>query len=289
MEKCDKLCYNGVNVNYRGEQMDLGKRLKQARLEAGLSQRQLCGDEITRNMLSQIENGSARPSMDTLRYLAGRLGKPVSYFLDEKTLLPPNQTVMEEARLGYLLKDFARVLKALAEYREPDELFEQERRLLEVLACLALAEEALAAGRRPYAAELLGRAAHVENVYCAGALQRQMLLLKAKVHPKLRQEVVSELPSLDEELLLRARAALDDGELRHAAALLEAAEDQKGADWNYLRGEVYAAQQAYAEAAKCYHKAEEAYPEKTAPRLEHCYRELEEYQMAYDYACKQRI
>lgn len=34
--------------------MELGQRLKQARLEAGMSQRQLCGDVITRNMLSQI-------------------------------------------------------------------------------------------------------------------------------------------------------------------------------------------------------------------------------------------
>jgi transcriptional regulator with XRE-family HTH domain len=54
--------------------MELGQRLRQARLEAGLSQRQLCGDTITRNMLSLIENGSARPSMDTLRCLAARLG-----------------------------------------------------------------------------------------------------------------------------------------------------------------------------------------------------------------------
>ena len=56
--------------------MALSQRLKQARLEAGLSQKALCGDRITRNMLSQIENGSARPSMDTLRYLAQQLGKP---------------------------------------------------------------------------------------------------------------------------------------------------------------------------------------------------------------------
>ena len=63
--------------------MELGEKLKKARLEAGLSQRQLCGDEITRNMLSQIENGSAQPSMATLSYLAGRLGKSVGWFLDE--------------------------------------------------------------------------------------------------------------------------------------------------------------------------------------------------------------
>ena len=64
--------------------MELGQRLKQARLEAGLSQRQLCGEEITRNMLSLIENGSARPSMETLRYLASRLGKPMGYFLEKQ-------------------------------------------------------------------------------------------------------------------------------------------------------------------------------------------------------------
>ena len=60
--------------------MDLGEKIKAARLGLGLSQRQLCGEAITRNMLSQIENGSAKPSMQTLRYLAERLGKSVSYF-----------------------------------------------------------------------------------------------------------------------------------------------------------------------------------------------------------------
>ena len=55
--------------------MELGQRLKQARLQAGLSQRQLCGEEVTRNMLSQIENGTARPSMARLAYFAARLGK----------------------------------------------------------------------------------------------------------------------------------------------------------------------------------------------------------------------
>ena len=38
--------------------MELGEKLRQARLEAGLTQRQLCGDQITRNMLSLIENGA---------------------------------------------------------------------------------------------------------------------------------------------------------------------------------------------------------------------------------------
>ena len=53
--------------------MELGEKLRLARTGAGLSQRQLCGQEITRNMLSQIESGKAKPSMSTLQYLAARL------------------------------------------------------------------------------------------------------------------------------------------------------------------------------------------------------------------------
>ena len=64
--------------------MELGEKLLKARTAAGLSQRQLCGDVITRNMLSQIEHGTAKPSMETLRYLAARLDKPISYFLEEE-------------------------------------------------------------------------------------------------------------------------------------------------------------------------------------------------------------
>ena len=63
--------------------MSIGSRIKAARLEAGLSQRQLCAEHMTRNMLSQIESGSANPSMKTLQYLAQQLGKPVSFFLEE--------------------------------------------------------------------------------------------------------------------------------------------------------------------------------------------------------------
>ena len=78
--------------------MELGQKIRQARLEAGLSQRQLCGDEITRNMLSQIENGSASPSMSTLRFLAERLGKSVSYFLEEQAVTSANQQLMNDLR-----------------------------------------------------------------------------------------------------------------------------------------------------------------------------------------------
>ena len=135
--------------------MELGEKLRLTRLEAGLSQRALCGDEITRNMLSRIENGAARPSMKTLRFLAARLGKPVSYFLEEDTVCSPNQESMTAARRLFDGKDYAGAMQALAQYRAPDEIYDRERQLLEILVRLHLAEEAISGGRAPYALELL--------------------------------------------------------------------------------------------------------------------------------------
>ena len=223
--------------------MELGEKLKQARLEAGLSQRQLCGDEITRNMLSQIENGSAQPSMATLSYLAGRLGKSVGWFLDEGA--------------------------------------EEYSALIEGLNLLDQAENAIRDGKDIYAAELL------EKVNCVELL-RQKLLLKAKLPGAKLPEICRELPSLDEELLLRAKAALQQGDLDRCGQFLEVVEDSDGPEFHMLRGEMYLRHQKYAQAAEHFHRVEEAYPTETAAKLEQCYRELGDFKRAYEYACKQR-
>lgn len=261
--------------------MELGERLKKARLEAGLSQRQLCGDAITRNMLSLIENGSARPSMDTLRYLAGRLGKSVSYFLDEDAVLSPNQALMAQARES---ENGREALDLLKQYRGPDAVFDREKRLLETLAVLALGEDALAQGRNRYAEEVLDHLEILDEDYCAPELRRRRLLLLGKTG----RNVAAQLPPMDEELLLRAEFALAQGNPERASKLLEAAEDQENPRWNFLRGESHLLLQQYAPAAECYHRAEKTWPEKTASQLERCYRELEDYKMAYFYACKRR-
>ena len=101
--------------------MELGQRIKDARTRLGLSQRQLCGDVITRNMLSQIENGAARPSMDTLSYLAKQLGKPVSYFLEEDAVISPNQERMRKARQAFAAGNFEKAAALLDQYLDPDE------------------------------------------------------------------------------------------------------------------------------------------------------------------------
>lgn len=264
--------------------MELGEKLRQARMEAGLSQRQLCGEEITRNMLSLIENGSAKPSMKTLQYLAGRLGKSVSFFLEETAVLSPNQEVMASARQLYDSGNFAEADKVLADYRWPDPVYDREKELLRILLRLELAKEAIRQERFVYAAELL-KQTPVQTPYLAEELNRRRLLLLGSIPG---QKVASQLPSLDGELLLRAEEALDSRELSRAAHLLEAMEHPDTPRWHLLRGTVCLQQKKWKMAAKHLQEAETSFPKEVFPQLEICYRELGNFQKAYEYACKQR-
>ena len=268
--------------------MELGEKLRAARLNAGLSQRELCGDVITRNMLSQIENGSARPSMDTLRYLAGRLGKPISFFLEDQAVTSPNQQTMAQARAAYRSGEYSQAQEYLNQYKSPDPVFDWEFHLLQALCLLELAKQAAAEARRPYAEELLRQAARSgsETPYYPPAMERERLLLLAEVSPA--PAVEAALPPDDRELLLRAEAALARKEPARCSAYLDAAQDRDRPRWHLLRGEAEFAQADYSAAAAHFLRAEEAYPVQTVPRLEACYRELGDFKKAYEYACKQK-
>ena len=267
--------------------MELGEKIRAARLDAGLSQRQLCGDAITRNMLSQIENGAARPSMDTLRYLAERLGRTVSYFLEEEAVTSPNQAAMAQARSAFAAGNYAFALDHLEHYKAPDPVFDPEYHLLLALCLMELSKQAAAERRLPYAAELLEQAAAAgcRTPYYTPALERERLLLLAAVSPA---PSAAALPRDDRELLLRAEAALAEKDYSRCAACLDAAWDRETPRWHWLRGEAEFGVNNYHAAAEHYHAAEAALPRESAPRLEACYRELGDFRLAYEYACKQR-
>lgn len=164
--------------------MELGKKIRAARLEAGLSQRQLCGDVITRNMLSQIENGSANPSMTTLQYLAGRLEKPVSYFLQEEIVRSPNTDLMEKARQAYSLGNYTLVLEMADRYQGPDPLFDAEWQYLCALCALAQAELLVAHGDMLQAVPLLEQV-HRGSIYYRVDMERRRKQLLAQVYQEL--------------------------------------------------------------------------------------------------------
>ena len=270
--------------------MTLGEKIRQARLDAGLSQRQAAGTEITRNMLSQLEHDAAKPSMRTLTVLAERLGKSVSYFLEDTAGTSPNQQVMQSAREAYEREDYSGTVAALETYREPDGQFDRERELLLALAYLEQGRRASRDGKPRYARERLVLAAvHGEKTpYWTQTQERERLLLLWQTGEEKPEELAEKLPADDRELLLRAEAALQRGLSERCGEILDAAEDQTAAGWNYLRAESYFARKQYTLAVPHYLRAEKEQPRQVLPRLEECYRELGEYKLAYECACRQR-
>lgn len=61
----------------------LGDKIRKIRKMRQMTQEKLSGNKITRNMLSQIENGVASPSIETLVYIADELEVPIEYFVSK--------------------------------------------------------------------------------------------------------------------------------------------------------------------------------------------------------------
>lgn len=122
---------------------NIGEKVRIRRKSLGLTQQQLAGDGITRNMLSLIENGSSMPSVQTLEYLADRLGVSVAYFFmdDYNNYDKSEQTKRNEIRKLYQERKFEDCVDNIKKYYRrtedmPDEI---------LLIC---AESAMYAGRK---------------------------------------------------------------------------------------------------------------------------------------------
>ncbi len=263
--------------------MELGQKLKQARLEAGLSQRQLCGDTITRNMLSQIENGSAKPSFATLQVLSARLGKPVSYFWEDAP--SENLALLHKAQQG----DASAAMDILQGYLPDDPMLDPWYYFLFSRCCMDLAKQAIDENRLALAQNLLVQAdetgANVQNfnVLCG----EQLTLLQYRAGSADAVSLAAKLPDNTESMLLRAAAALAQGKPELCLACLTAA-DRQTDEILLLKGDALIQAKDFAQALDCFQPLEAVMAEKIYPRLEECYRELGDFKKAYEYACKQR-
>lgn len=57
------------------------ERVRNARLEAGLTLAAVAGTEVSRTLIHQIERGVTRPSIEVLQLIARRTGRPMEYFV----------------------------------------------------------------------------------------------------------------------------------------------------------------------------------------------------------------
>jgi transcriptional regulator with XRE-family HTH domain len=73
-----------------------------------MTQAELAGGEITRNMLSRIENGAAQPSIGTVKYIAARLNVSPGFLLagEDDELLYFKASEIENVKKAYEQKNF---------------------------------------------------------------------------------------------------------------------------------------------------------------------------------------
>lgn len=186
--------------------MTLGQKIKAARLEKGLTQKEVVGDYITRNMLSKIENDSATPSVRTLEYLAKALDLPPGHFLSDAQIsdgLVPDG--LNEARAAFREQrwlDCLALLKADKTAATTDEGY-----LLHAKAGAYAAQQALEAGKLTEARELAETAHYYnqEGLYYSPGLAAQLALTLGQILTRLgnqyfqtqHEDIIRTLQELD--------------------------------------------------------------------------------------------
>ena len=119
-------CMVGVKRRGRGSGLPVDpSRVREARLEAGLSLAQLAGDDVSRTFIHLVEHGRSRPSKAVLSLIARRTGKPITYFM-----LHP--TSDDQLRMG-LASEITRVAKRIRSFVADSRLSEVEQRAMKLV------------------------------------------------------------------------------------------------------------------------------------------------------------
>lgn len=117
---------------------ELGRRLKTARLAKKMTQSDVAGTFITRNMLSLIESGSATPSMKTLEYLSGVLEIPMEKLISQSGSFEENSELQQFQNAKKLLSE--KKYREFLESVRPEGIFADELHALCSIAHLELAK-----------------------------------------------------------------------------------------------------------------------------------------------------
>ena len=175
---------------------ELGKRIKEARLAKKMTQTEVVGDFITRNMLSQIESGTATPSLKTLEYLAGVLDIPVQTLLPDgregSADLDPDTGIAAAAKLWEAKEHYTEGRYGLAaELAESliNGRFSDEGCAIAARCYMSMAADSEKTGDMSRAADLAQKADELADrgIYASREIKTSCTLLLNRVAEKLAQ------------------------------------------------------------------------------------------------------
>jgi tetratricopeptide (TPR) repeat protein len=95
----------------------LGERLRQLRVNLGMTQTDLAGERFSKEYVSQIERGKTRPTQETIEWLAQRLGVDPGFLVSGVTADDRGRIETSLARAEALNEDHD-YAESLAEYRK---------------------------------------------------------------------------------------------------------------------------------------------------------------------------
>lgn len=178
-----------------------GRRIKEARIARKMTQSEVVGTFITRNMLSQIESGTAAPSLKTLEYLASVLDIPVASLMlgdenEEAASSYAGAETLINAKKLYWNGLYAEAAASLESVKREDPLYD-EFAAVKARCYLKLAEE-LSEENSPKAAEYAKEAAALAEVgfYASDALKAEAVKLLGVIAEKIKQyyeDIISNL------------------------------------------------------------------------------------------------
>ncbi len=170
---------------------ELGRRIKEARLAKKMTQADVAGEFITRNMLSQIESGSANPSLKTLEYISSILDIPMGTLLpDSKEEGSGRETPAEALIDGKALYNNGEYEKAVEKVKSlmDSELWDEAYGIT-ARSYIKMAELAEKGGDTAAAAELADKAylAADKGVYASRDIKTASALLLNRIAEKLEK------------------------------------------------------------------------------------------------------
>lgn len=167
---------------------ELGRRIREARLAKKMTQTEAAGDFITRNMLSQIESGSANPSLKTLEYLAGVLEIPVSSLIpdggEEEPRAEHSSSILVESKNLYNAGEYQRAAERVSPLLETD--LWDEASAITAKCYISLAQQKEKAGSLSEAADLAYKAYDMadKGVYASRDIKTIAALLMNRIAEK---------------------------------------------------------------------------------------------------------
>ena len=126
--------------------MTVGEKIRLRRKELGLTQREVAGENMTRNLICRIERGDCLPSLDSLSAIAKALSVPVSYLVSEEDDFTAFAVgaMLPDLREAYAAGRFADVMTLIGKL--PPDGIADEVAYIGAAAALGLAERSMREG-----------------------------------------------------------------------------------------------------------------------------------------------